>query len=443
MRRLSSAEARQLFASRSQVPGSSQVPAAVQERTRAAFGRALSPSEVAAHVIAEVRAEGDRAVRRITEALDGVAPDSIEVPRKAIKAALETVSLETRRALENAARRVEEFQQRARPTSWNDPAAGYGEMVTPIRRVGGYVPGGSAPLASTVLMLAVPARVAGVEELVLCTPSPGDTLPHPAVLAAAAVAGVDRVFRIGGAQAIAALAIGTQTIPRVDLICGPGNVFVTAAKRALYGEVGIDGVYGPTETLIVADGSADPELCAADLIAQAEHDAMAAPVLVTTSSALADAVDRELERQLADLPRKSLALAALRSNGAAVVVSTIEEAFEVANDIAPEHMCVMVNDFDRYRSLVRAAGGLFIGEHSAEVMGDYVAGPSHVMPTAGTARFASAVSVRTFLRVTPVLDMDEKTFLSVAGDAARLAHVEGLAGHARAAEIRLRKLLGE
>lgn len=432
-----------MFARRGQSPGSDQVPPAVRERTKAAFGRAMSPAEVAAHVIAEVRDGGDDAVVRITAALDGVAPDSIEVPQRALKSALDAVGPETRRALETAARRIEQFQQKALPSSWNDPAAGYGEIVIPVRRVGGYVPGGTAPLASTVLMIAVPARVAGVDELVLCTPSPGDTLPHPAVLAAAAVAGVDRVFRIGGAQAIAAMAIGTRTVPRVDLICGPGNVFVTAAKRALFGEVGIDGVYGPTETLVIADDSADPELCAADLIAQAEHDAMAAPVLVTTSSKLADAVDEELERQLADLPRRTLALAAIRDNGAAVVVGTIEEAFEVANDFAPEHMCVMIRDFERYRSLVRSAGGLFIGEYSAEVMGDYVAGPSHVMPTGGTARFASAVSVRTFLRVTPVLNMDEQTFISVARDAARLAHVEGLEGHARAAEIRLRKLLGE
>jgi histidinol dehydrogenase len=436
-------EARRFFARRSASAKTNDLPPAVRERTKAAFGRDMTAGEVAARVIEEVRAGGDAAVRRISTALDGAPLKAIEVPSEVIDRAAGEVGPDTMAALHQAAARVRSFQEKAMAKSWHDAEAGYGETVTPIGRVGAYVPGGTAPLASTVVMTVVPARVAGVAEIILCSPAPGDLWPHPAVLAAARVAGVDRVFKIGGAQAIAAMAIGTETVPKVDLLCGPGNVFVTSAKRLLYGEVGIDGVFGPTETLVIADDTADPELCAADLLAQAEHDSMAAPVLVTTSPSLADEVDRELERQLADLPRKSLAGAAVRENGATVMVASIEEAFQVANDFAPEHMCVMVKDAERYASLARHAGGLFLGEYSAEVMGDYVAGPSHVMPTAGTARFASALSVRTFLRVTPVLRMSEENFLETGKHAARLAHVEGLQGHARAAEIRLRRLLGE
>jgi histidinol dehydrogenase len=335
VRRLNGAEeARRFFARRNtsaQRPGN--LPPAVKERTRLAFGRDLTPAEVAARVIDEVRRDGDAAVRRISGALDGVPLRNLEVPADVIERAAGEVGAETLEALRVAAERVRKFQEAAKPKSWHDPRRGYGEIVTPIRRIGAYVPAGTAPLASTVLMTAIPARVAGVEEIVLCTPAPGDLWPHPAVLAAAGVARVDRVFKIGGAQAIAAMAVGTATVPKVDLVCGPGNVFVTSAKKLLYGEVGIDGVYGPTETLVIADDSADAELCAADLLAQAEHDAMASPVLVTTSSKLADAVDREIERQLASLPRSALAGAAVRDNGAAVVVGTIEEALEKARQL--------------------------------------------------------------------------------------------------------------
>jgi histidinol dehydrogenase len=403
----------------------------------------MSAAEVAATVVDEVRSGGDAAVRRISTALDGVPLRQLDVPAEQIRRAAGEVGAETLGALKAAAARVRRFQETAMPRGWADPSEGYGEVVTAVSSAGAYVPGGTAPLASTVLMTAVPARVAGVEQVILCTPAPGDLWPHPAVLAAAHIAGVDRVFKIGGAQAIAAMAIGTETVPKVDLVCGPGNVFVTAAKKLLYGEVGIDGLYGPTETLVIADDSADPELCAADLLAQAEHDAMATPVLVTTSTKLADDVDFQIQLQLTSLPRRSLASAAVNDNGATVIVDSIEAAFEVANAFAPEHMCLMVNDPERYAGLARSAGGLFLGEYSAEVMGDYVAGPSHVMPTGGTARFASALSVRTFQRTTPVLRMSDRSFLETGKHAARLAHAEGLDGHARAAEIRLRKLLGE
>ncbi|MCH7906905.1 MAG: histidinol dehydrogenase [Chloroflexi bacterium] len=399
--------------------------------------------EVAARILDDVRRDGDRAVKRISGELDGEALEFLEVPKSEIDAALGAIPFETREALETAAERVSAFQSAALPESWHDNERHFGELITPVKRVGAYVPGGTAPLASTVIMTVVPARVAGVDEIYLTTPAPGDSLPHPAVLAAAAIAGAHRVFKIGGAQAIGAFAFGTETVPAVDLIVGPGNIWVTAAKRQLFGRVGIDGLYGPTETLVVADESSDPEFCASDLLAQAEHDTRARPILVSTAIKVADEIEAALERQLAVLPRKAIAGEAIESNGVSVIVASVEEAIEVANAVAPEHLCLAIADPAPYIPLVRNAGGLFAGEYSAEVMGDYVAGPSHVMPTGGTARFASALNVRHFLRFMPVVDLDREGFLAIARQAAELARTEQLQGHANAAEIRLKRLLGE
>ena len=410
---------------------------------RALYPGRLSPIEVARLVIAEVRKDGDRALLRISGVLDGTPLKLIEVPPGQLKRGASLLPSAARASLKFAADRVREFQQSAMPRSWQHPSGQFGETVTPLERVGAYVPAGTAPLASTVLMTAVPAKVAGVGEVVLCTPAPGDSLPHPAVLAAAAIAGVDRVFKVGGAQAIAAMAYGTETVPRVDLVCGPGNAYVTAAKKLVFGDVGIDGLYGPTETLVIADGHADPELCAADLLAQAEHDVMAMPVLVATSSDVADAVEAALELQLRALSRRAIAGESVKSNGVTIVVGSVEEGIEVANEIAPEHLCLAVADAARYLPLVRSAGGVFIGELSAEVMADYVAGPSHVMPTGGTARFASALSARNFVRVTPFLHLDQKSFLDLAPHASQLAKLEGLGGHAEAADLRLKRIVGE
>ncbi|MCH8235962.1 MAG: histidinol dehydrogenase [Chloroflexi bacterium] len=400
-------------------------------------------ADVAARILDDVRRNGDEAVKRISGELDGEALAFLEVPRHEIDAALAAIPRETREALEMAAERVSAFQSAAMPESWHDDERHYGELITPVKRVGAYVPGGTAPLASTVIMTVVPARVAGVEEIFLTTPAPGDSLPHPAVLAAAAIAGAHRVFKIGGAQAIGAFAFGTETVPAVDLIVGPGNVWVTAAKRQLFGTVGIDGLYGPTETLVVADESSDAEFCASDLLAQAEHDVRARPILVSTSTEVADEIEAALDRQLAVLPRKAIAGEAVESNGVSVIVASVEEAIEVANAVAPEHLCLAIADPGPYVPLVRNAGGVFAGEYSAEVIGDYVAGPSHVMPTGGTARFASALNVRHFLRFTPIVDLDADGFLAIARQAAELARTEQLHGHARAAEIRLKRLLGE
>ena len=407
------------------------------------FDEALTPTEFASRVIAEIRLNGDRAVSRISEHIEGVPLGFIEVPGEVVTEAPSLISGEDRDALQFALERVRAFQQAAAPQGWCDDSGEIGEIVTPIDSVGTYVPAGRAPLASTVLMTVVPARVAGVREVVLCSPAPGDELPNVHVLAAAALAGVDRVFKIGGAQAIAAMAYGTQTVPAVDKICGPGNVWVTAAKRAVYGDVGIDGIYGPTETLVVADSSGSPELAAADLIAQAEHDVYAVPVLVSVGEGVADRVEIELERQLDALDSSETARSAVHGNGVSVIVDNVEEAIAAANSFAPEHLCLMVESAQDYCGSVRSAGGIFIGEHSGEVLGDYVAGPSHVMPTGGTARFASALSVRDFLRVTPFLNLGEQSLLEMGPAAARLAGIEGLEGHATAAELRLKLLVGE
>jgi histidinol dehydrogenase len=395
------------------------------------YPRQLTPDEFAAQVISDVRKGGDAAVRRITNALDGVTDNGdspLEIPRQRVVAALDQISAATRNALELAVRRVEAFQKAAMPRSWRDPSGEFGEEVRPLGRA--------------VVMTVVPARVAGVDEIVLATPGRAGQDPHPVVLAAAAIAGADRVFSIGGAQAIAAMAYGTESVPRVDIVCGPGNAFTTAAKKAVFGDVGVDGLYGPTETAVIADQSADPVFAAADLLAQAEHDVVALPVLITTSSIVADSIEAEVASQIGELPRNRIAAAAVE-RGLSIVVDSVEEAIIVANALAPEHLCVSVTDAASYLPQIRYAGEIFLGEYSAEVMADYVAGPSHVMPTGGTARFASALSVRNFLRVSPFLNLSERAFLELASDAAELARAEGLDGHAAAADRRRRKLAGE
>jgi histidinol dehydrogenase len=407
------------------------------------FSDRVSPNEFAARVIEIVRNEGDAGLARINTALDGSSPDSFEVPQSEIDSALANMDPASIHALELAAERVRKFQDRGLPRSWSDGTGKFGERVTPLGSIAAYVPGGTAPLASTVIMTVVPAKVAGVEEIIVVTPAPGDSMPHPAVLAAAKIAGASRIFKLGGAQAIAALAYGTETIPAVDLICGPGSAWVTAAKKLVYGDVGIDGLYGPTETLVIADDSADPRFTAADLIAQAEHDTVAMPILVALSEDIVEQTEAEIERQLEDLPRGNIARAAFSNRGVAVVVESTSEAIDVANAAAPEHLCILTRDADDLVDKVTSAGGLFVGEWSAEVMADYIAGPSHVMPTAGTARFSSALSVRNFVRVTPVLTFDDATFLELSHDAELLAKLEGLYGHVAASEYRRRRMVGE
>jgi histidinol dehydrogenase len=407
-------------------------------RTAAVMGAELSAVEAVRRIIADVRAEGDAAVLRYSSAFDEAPYTRLEVPRAEIDAALKEIPASLRSALEFAAERVRRFhEEQARHVMASYTAGGLGVRVAPIETVGFYVPGTVAVYPSSVLHTIVPAKVAGVSNVYMISPAGHDGIVPPVKLAAAAIAGVDRVFTASGAQAIAAFAYGTETVPKVDKICGPGNIFVTLAKRAVFGDAGIDSLYGPTETLIVGDESADPRLCAADLIAQAEHDEMATPIFLTDSPDLADKVASEVERQLETLPRGSIARAAIEGQGGAVVAATIEEAVGLASEFAPEHLCILSKDARRLSTLVKNAGGVFVGESSPEAIGDYTAGPSHVMPTGGAARFASPLSLLDFLKLTSIIDLEESEMLQLGPAAIEIATSEGLKGHALAVEERL------
>ncbi len=414
------------------------LPPQVRAGIRRVFGRDLTAAGVAEEICTAVAAGGDVAVRDFTERIDGVHIVASEVASSDFNAALARIAPALRAALEHAAERIREFHRHERHEGWQwiTSAGMLGQIVRPLARVGIYVPGGTAAYPSTLLMSAIPARVAGVREIIVATP------PHPTgvadvILAAAAIAGVDRVFTIGGAQAVAALAYGTETVPRVDKIVGPGNPFVSAAKRYVFGAVAIDQIAGPTETVVIADESADPARVAADLIAQAEHGETSSAILLATDERIARAVNDEMTRQLADLPRAEVVRAALDANGGAVIVPTIAQAIALANDYAPEHLCLLVREPWHYVGLVENAGGLFLGEASPEVLGDYIAGPSHVMPTGGSARFSSAMHVGDFVRTMSVVGLTPDAASALAGDAATIAAAEGLEGHAHAARMRM------
>ena len=414
----------------------SSVPRAFLDSSERIFGERLTPLEVVSRIIEDVRANGDDAIRRLALLIEGSEQETIEVDPDIVESVADTVDPRVLDALAVSADRVRSYHRASMSNDWMDFSAGYGAVVRPCERVGVYIPGGSAPLPSTAIMTAIPARVAGVAEITLCSPAREGGLPDPVVLAAARIAGVDRVFAVGGAQAIAAMAYGTETVPAVDMVCGPGNLFVTLAKKLVYGDVGIDGLYGPTETLIVADSSANPTLCAADMLAQAEHDAMARPVLVCTSERLAGQVAREIETRLGRLSRESVARASVEGQGIIAVVENTGQAIELANVFAPEHMCLAVKDPWSWIGKIRNAGAVFVGEFSHEVLGDYVAGPSHVMPTSGTARFNSGVGVHKFLKTIPVIALDDSKSVALSRTAAIIARAEGLTAHAEAAEIR-------
>ena len=414
-----------------------EIPPHMRARTEEVFGAALSPDEVVASILTQVRERGDAAIHDLARRLDGAVAGDLEVPPSAIAQAYDQVPDKVVEALKLASVRIRRFHESTRAKSWMDFSEGYGVIINPVQSVGAYIPGGTASYPSTVLMTAIPAKAAGVSQVIVCTPGRNGGPPDPAVLVAADIAGVDQVFRVGGAQAIAAMAYGTETVLGVDMICGPGNLFVTLAKKHLYGEVGIDGLYGPTETLIIADETANPTLCATDLLAQAEHDVLARPVMVTTSEELAETVEKEAEARLERLDRESIARAAMDHQGCIAIVADIGEALELANEFAPEHLSLMVRDPWTHVGDVRNAGAVFLGETSHEVLGDYVAGPSHVMPTGGTARFSSGLGVHSFVKVSPVLALDAATTVKLSEAASLIARTEELTAHAEAAEVRL------
>jgi len=389
-----------------------------------------------AEICSRVLTDGDLALSELGRRFDGWAPpegESFEVPPDDFAAAIGRVASADRAALEFAAARIREFHERqVAPDSTGQAVLRL--VARPVRRVGLYAPGGRASYPSTVLMTAIPARVAGVSELVLATPPrPDGTIPD-AILAAAHIAGVDRVYRIGGAQAIAALAYGTASIPRVDLIAGPGNLYVTLAKKEVFGAVGIDGIAGPTEVVVIADSKARPDFVAADLAAQLEHDPLAWGVLFTDSAPLADRVEEELSSLVRGLERAQIIREA---NCCVVVAESIDQAVSFADDFAPEHLLIVTEDSARVAEAVRNAGAVFVGPYATVPLGDYTAGPNHTLPTSGAARFASPLGVNTFLKRTSVLSLSRGDVETLHDATVRLAHLEGLGAHAHAVEVRL------
>ena len=399
------------------------------------FGEMLMPTAFVERVIREVRDEGDAAVRRIATALGDHVGPSFEISATDLADARRQVDPELQADIKLAAERIRAYHERELPAGFDMSELGVGQQWVPVDRAGLHVPGQAAPLVSSLLMAAVPARVAGVGEIVVTTPVRSEGIA-PALAAAAEAAGVDRVFGMGGAQAIAALALGTQSVPRCDVLVAPGNAWVMLATRALYGVVGVDLLPGPTETLVIADAAADAAEVAADLIAQAEHGGPASPVALTTDSRFAAEVVREVAAQLVTLPRAEVAWDSFERRGGVGVVADLPQAVELSNEYAPEHLCLLVDDPEALLPLVRHAGGVFLGSASPEVLGDYVAGPSHIMPTGGTARFASPVGVRSFLKTVSVVRLSADRAAKLAPAAVRLARAEGLEGHARAAERR-------
>ena len=390
-------------------------------------------------ILEQVKAGGDEAVRDYTIRFDGKAPDTLEVPKEQIEESLTQCDAQFVDALKKAAVNIQDFHARQKQQSWlttKEDGTILGQRIRGLKRVGIYVPGGTAAYPSSVLMNAIPAKIAGVEEIVMVTPPGKDGKPNPAIMAAAAVAGVDRVFLVGGAQAVAALAYGTQSIPKVDKIVGPGNIYVATAKRLLYGVVDIDMIAGPSEILIVADGTANPAYVAADLMSQAEHDTLASAILLTTSNRLAQETLLELAKQCKKLSRKDIIERSLQDYGAIIVCRSMDEAVEFANLLAPEHLEMCVENPMEYVGRMDNAGSVFLGHYSPEPLGDYFAGPNHVLPTSGTARFFSPLSVDSFVKKSSFIYYTKPALTEAKDDIIRIAEAEGLTAHANSIKVR-------
>jgi len=414
-----------------------QVSPALRQRLTKLFGTE-DPEPAVRQIINQVRNRGDEALLDFTLRIDGVELTSLEVSREQVAGAYHEVDKGLVSALKLAAERIRSFHAIQKDNLCRQfTELGLGQLVRPLERVGIYAPGGTAGYPSTVLMTAIPAKVAGVKEVILATPPSSNGAVSPPALIAADIAKVDRIFGVGGAQAIAALAFGTESIPKVDKVCGPGNIFVVLAKKLVYGVVDIDGLQGPSEVLIIADETANPEYCAADLLAQAEHDPLASAILITTSPRLANNVDREVEQQLKTLPRRDIAAESLQNKGKIVIVAGVDEAIELANLYAPEHLYLMVDKAATYIDRISNAGCIFVGEKSTVVLGDYVAGPSHVLPTGGTARYSSPLNIADFVKFISLVNLDEVSLKQIAPAASIIARVEGFEAHARAVEKRM------
>jgi histidinol dehydrogenase len=444
LRIVESFDAAKAHVTRLRDPGEMALPDSVMARLREIFHRDLSAEEAVAQIVDDVRRDGDAALRDYARRIDGIAPDSLSAKALSagavtLEAAYRGLPAELRDALLLAAERIRAFHEREPRHSWlewDTEGNALGQAIRPLQRVGVYVPGGTAAYPSSLLMAVVPAQVAGVEEIVVTTPPGPQGTSSPVILAAAHVTGLERVYLLGGAQAIAALAYGTETVPRVDKIVGAGGLFVTLAKKLVYGKVGIDGLQGPTETLLIADRTAAPALVAADLLAQAEHDPLATALLITPSKRLAEAVQAEVARQLPSLARQAIIEESLAGQGAILVVADLHEALDLANEYAPEHLCLLVADPWSLVGRVRNAGGIFVGKGSSEALGDYVVGPSHIMPTRGTSRFSSPLHVGDFVKVTSIFAVGDTAARRLAPAAQAIAQAEGLTAHAAAVAIR-------
>lgn len=444
-------QARRTVLRRHNLAALDEVPEPLRASIRRAFGEDLTPEQAVARILADIRQRGDAALCEWTTRLDGLTLERFEVDAVTLAAARAALPADLHEALNLAAERIREFHSRQPLPHWQTTDLGgvLGQRAVPLERIGVYVPGGTAPLPSSLLMAAIPARVAGVKEIIVCTPANRTDGHVPdVILAAAHIAGVDRLFSLGGAQAIAAMAYGTESVPRVDKIVGAGGLFTTLAKRQVYGQVGLDGLYGPTETVVVADDSANPAWVAADLLAQAEHDVLATAILLTPSRRLAEAVQVEVARHLPSpsqeegtekgvLTRAETIVASLAGQGGIVLTPDLETAVRLADEFAPEHLCLSVENPQAWVERIHNAGGLFLGEHSFEVLGDYIAGPSHIMPTGGTARFSSPVNVLDFVKIVNVIALDAATAARIGPAAACIAQAESLTAHAAAAEARI------
>lgn len=415
-----------------------QISAEIERRLRKTFGTD-SPEKAVRQIIDDVANKGDAALIDYTERIDGIKLTSFEIDKKQISNAYRDVGKEMVAALRLAAERIRSFHIKQKEIIGRGfESGGVGQLIRPLKRVGVYVPGGTASYPSTVLMTAIPARIAGVQEIILMTPPQPNNIIPPLIRIAADIAGIDRFFTIGGSQAIAALAYGTDSVPAVDKICGPGNIFVMLAKKLVFGTVGIDGLQGPSEVLIIADEQANPEYCASEIIAQAEHDTLASAILITTSPKLAGEVEQEVKKQLAGLSRQAIAAESL-ANGVIALVADISEAITLANLYAPEHLCLMIKEAQSHIDKLDNAGCIVLGKKATVVLGDYVAGPSHALPTGGTARFSSPLNIIDFVKLTSLVNMDEVDLDKLGHAADILAAAEGLEGHARAILQRLQK----
>ena len=411
-----------------------QVPEGVKRSVEKLFGQGVTPYQAVSQILSSVREEGDAALRNWSRILDEIELEDFLVPRRELESAYQALSPANREALQTAADRIRDFHRRQPLPDWSTAEMGgtLGQRITPIPRAGVYVPGGSAPLPSSLLMAVIPAQVAGVKQIIISTPP----RPDPGILAGAHLCGIEEVYQVGGAQAIAAMAFGTESVPGVDIIVGAGNLFVTIAKQQVYGIVGLDGLAGPTETMIIADDTANPAWVASDLLAQAEHDLLASAILLTPSQPLALAVQQEVDRQVGDLERSKIILQSLADRGGAVITPDLETAASVADTYAAEHLCLAVADPAGLAEQINNAGGFFLGDYSFEVLGDYVAGPSHIMPTGGTARFSSPLNVLDFVKISSVVALDPDTGVALSSAAAKIARLESLTAHAASAEFR-------